>query len=257
MGLFQDQLETVDGGSVVNLRDFAGNGLTSTNNAGKQSLDVNITGGSSSAAVADKTTYTYGTTNFQSVGGVFQDTSPALTAGQSGAFRLTANRAIHLNLRDASGNELGATNAAGVFVRPGDGTNTQAYSATNEAFTQIRQGGNIATVNASGQLATADANSALINGKMSPATATLSQVAVAAVTTAVIAANAARKGLVIVNEGISIVKLAFAATATTTAYSYKLAANSTLELLDNRVPTGQISHIGSVATGNLVITEFT
>lgn len=70
----------------------AGTALTSTLISAKQSLDVNIAGGTISVGVADKTTFTYGTTTFEPIGGVFQDTSPALTAGQSGAARLTANR---------------------------------------------------------------------------------------------------------------------------------------------------------------------
>lgn len=61
------------------------------------------------SVVADKTTFTYGTSTFQPIGGVFQDTSPTLTAGQGGAVRLTAQRAVHSNLRDNSGNEIGVT----------------------------------------------------------------------------------------------------------------------------------------------------
>jgi hypothetical protein len=56
--------------------------------------------------VADKTAFTYGTSVEQPIGGVYQDTAPSLTAGTTGAVRLTANRAFHQNLRDASGNEL-------------------------------------------------------------------------------------------------------------------------------------------------------
>ena len=86
------------------LQDGAGNAITSTAGA----LDVNVASGSFSVStgVADKTAFTYGTTTFQNVGGVFQDTSPSLTAGQSGVGRLTANRGLHVNLRDALGNEL-------------------------------------------------------------------------------------------------------------------------------------------------------
>jgi hypothetical protein len=62
--------------------------------------------GSFSIGVNDKTAFTYGTSNEQTIGGVYQDTSPSLTAGQSGAIRLTANRAQHINLRDATGVEL-------------------------------------------------------------------------------------------------------------------------------------------------------
>lgn len=258
MGLAQDVREDINGNQYVNLQDGIGTAIQSTSASGLNGLAVYVTNPMSvSIGVADKTTYTYGTSSFEPVGGVFQDTSPTLTAGQSGAFRLTANRAVHTNLRTAAGVELGDSNADGLFVKPGDGTNTQAYSATSEAFTQLRQGGNVANVNASNQLQTADANSALINAKLSPATATLTQIAVALTTGVALASNAARKGALFVNDGLAIVKLAFAATATSTAYTIKLQANSTYEMTDSRVYTGVISFIGSLATGNLVITELT
>lgn len=89
----------------IKISDGSGTALTSTLIVAKQALDVNVAN-AISVGVADKTAFTYGTTTFLNVGGVFQDTSPSLTAGQSGALRLTANRAIHANLRDASGNAL-------------------------------------------------------------------------------------------------------------------------------------------------------
>lgn len=91
------------------LQDNSGTALSATGS----SLNVNITGGSTSAAVADKTSFTYGTTSETPIGGVYQDTSPSLTAGTTGTVRLTANRAFHINLRDASGNEkLGSSTSA-------------------------------------------------------------------------------------------------------------------------------------------------
>lgn len=72
------------------------------------SIKVNVTN-SFAAGVADKTTFTYGTSIVSAVGGAYQDTSPSLTAGQQGVARLTQNRAIHLNLRNDSGTEIGTT----------------------------------------------------------------------------------------------------------------------------------------------------
>lgn len=112
----------------LRLQDGSGNAISSTSGA----LNVNVTN-SFAAGVSDKSTFTYGTSIQNAIGGVFQDTSPSVTAGQGGAIRMTQFRAMHLNLRDSSGNELGNTNAAGIFVRPGDGTNTQGYTASNEA----------------------------------------------------------------------------------------------------------------------------
>lgn len=87
------------------VQDSSGTGITSTLNSGKQSLDVNVTS-AISVGVADKTSFTYGTTAELPIGGVYQDTSPTLTAGTTGAARLTQYRAFHFNLRDSSGNEL-------------------------------------------------------------------------------------------------------------------------------------------------------
>jgi hypothetical protein len=70
------------------------------------SIDVNITGGSLTLGSADKTAFTYGTTDQLTIGGVYQDGSATLTSGQSGAVRLTQYRAVPTNLRDSSGNEL-------------------------------------------------------------------------------------------------------------------------------------------------------
>ena len=54
----------------------------------------------------DKTAFVYGTTKEQTIGGVYQDTNPTLSAGTQGAVRLTGYRAFHVNLRDSSGNEI-------------------------------------------------------------------------------------------------------------------------------------------------------
>jgi hypothetical protein len=94
----QDALE-------VELQDGTGTPLTSTLLSSKQGLDVNVIN-SFASGIADKSSFTYGTTVENSVGGVYQDTSPTLSAGTQGAVRLTQYRAFHTNLRDSSGNEL-------------------------------------------------------------------------------------------------------------------------------------------------------
>lgn len=85
--------------------------LTRTTAGSKQALDVNLVN-ALSVGVADKTSFIYGTTTFLSVGGVYQDTSPTLTSGESGALRLTANRGVHVNLRDSAGTEIDSTDGA-------------------------------------------------------------------------------------------------------------------------------------------------
>lgn len=59
----------------------------------------------SGGGVADKSAFTYGVNNETPIGGVYQDALPTLSAGQTGAVRSTQYRALHVNLRDSSGNE--------------------------------------------------------------------------------------------------------------------------------------------------------
>lgn len=91
-----------------NLYDSSANGLTSTLLSGKRALDVNIANDTFQVDVGtpDESSFTYGSSIQQPVGGVFQDVSPGLTAGQTGVIRLTQNRAFHTNLRNTSGTEL-------------------------------------------------------------------------------------------------------------------------------------------------------
>lgn len=56
--------------------------------------------------VADESIFTFGTSLEQPIGGVYQDTNPTLSLGETGAVRLTEYRAFHVNLRDSSGIEI-------------------------------------------------------------------------------------------------------------------------------------------------------
>lgn len=107
------------------IQDNSGNGITSTTISSKQALDVNIAGGSISVGVADKTAFTYGTTTQQTIGGVFQDTSPTLIAGQEGALRLNGNRALHATFRDPT-TDVGITSASNGNATPNQMLHVQA-----------------------------------------------------------------------------------------------------------------------------------
>lgn len=99
--------------------------------------------------VADESGFTFGTSLEQPIGGVYQDTNPTLSPGQTGAVRLTEYRAFHTNLRDSSGNELGILSNP-LRIDP-TGTTTQPISVvtlplpTNAAK---ETGGNLASINA-------------------------------------------------------------------------------------------------------------
>ena len=74
-------------------------------------LKVNIKAGAGSGgtALADKAAFTEGTTSHTPIGGVYNETISAdPTEDQAAAVRITAKRAIHVNLRDSAGAELTA-----------------------------------------------------------------------------------------------------------------------------------------------------
>lgn len=89
-------------------------------------------GCSSSTAPADEAAFTAGTTPQSPIGGFFQTTATnnALTTGQMGAFQVTANRALFVNLRNASGTEIGTASNA-VRIDP-VGTTTQPTQDTSD-----------------------------------------------------------------------------------------------------------------------------
>jgi hypothetical protein len=257
MGLYQNVLESADGGVFINIRDAAGTGITSTLVSGKQALDVNVAN-SIMVGTPDETAFTYGTSNFQPVGGVFQDTSPGLSAGQSGAARLTQNRALHVNLRTPAGAAVGDLNSDGLWIRPGDGTNAQAYASSGEAFSTVRQGGNVANVNASNQLLTLEGNAGSILSLMTPTTGTITSVAVTATSATMLSLNTARKGWSAQNDTNKTIYIATNATSTSSAYSVRLAPNGYYESLGDRVYTGVLSVIGAASVaGNVTVTEYT
>lgn len=94
----------------VGLKDADGQGLTSTEVitgvTTHQALDVNIVSGTSTGS-SDISSFTYGDTVFQAVGGVFNDVGATVPPGFQAAVRITDQRALHTNLRDDLGQALG------------------------------------------------------------------------------------------------------------------------------------------------------
>lgn len=66
-------------------------------------------GGNGAGTIVDPTTFASGTSRLQPSGGLYQTsaTSNALTNGQMGMTQMTSFRATHVNLRDATGAEIG------------------------------------------------------------------------------------------------------------------------------------------------------
>jgi hypothetical protein len=158
-------------GSATYLGANVGGNLTGLTATGT-SLNVNITGGAGSGgtAMADSATFTFVTTQGTPAFGVFQTTATnnALTSGQAGAWQMTAQRAGFVNLRNASGTEIG-TSGAPVRVDP-TGTTTQPVSLTSTTITgtvAVTQSGtwNIGSITTLPALpANQSVNTAQING---------------------------------------------------------------------------------------------
>lgn len=144
----------------VTLTDGQQSGVQCTS-TGTIKTDASIT--STVGSYVDRGTFTYGSDKFNPTGGIYQDTSPTLTAGQVGVSRMTSQRALHVNLRDASGVEFATTsnplvitpsNAYGSFVF-GDVTLAATTLAKVERTAYTEQ-----TTNAQRSIASASASDA-------------------------------------------------------------------------------------------------
>ena len=89
-----------------------------------------------------------------------------------------------------------------------------------------------------------------------PSTAALTTVAASATSVSLLAANANRRQFFIVNNGSKTLYVAFAATATTGAFTFIISSNGTyISPVDGY--TGVISGIWNTANGNAQVTEIT
>jgi hypothetical protein len=87
-------------------------------------------------------------------------------------------------------------------------------------------------------------------------TATISTVVASASTAVILNANTSRKGMILYNDSASAMYLAYAATASTSAFTFKIPANSGFEM-PGPTYTGTLSAIWDSTTGNARITELT
>lgn len=94
----------------------------------------------------------------------------------------------------------------------------------------------------------------VVSQEKTSSTAVLTSVTASASTQQLVAANTARKKLIIFNDSSAILYVAFAATASLTAFTYKIAAGSSIEL-NLPIYPGVISGIWDSATGAARITE--
>jgi hypothetical protein len=116
----------------VNLGKLGGTALSGANvvDSGNTAFRVNcVVGCSASAGFTDNSAFTAGTTTETNLGGVFNDGLATLSSGNAAAARITAARALHVNLRNALGTEIG-TASNPVRADP-TGTTTQPVSVAS------------------------------------------------------------------------------------------------------------------------------
>lgn len=137
----------------------------------------------------------------------------------------------------------------------------------NTSLLALESGGNLATIvtrtpalgqaamSASSPVVIASNQSAVPVSSPTSGTATLSNVAASATSVSILASNTSRKGAIIQNDSSSAMYLAYAATASTTAYTVKIPANTGFEMPITPVYTGAMSAVWDTATGSARITE--
>lgn len=139
--------------SVIRLWDqtlTAGSQLITARGDLTNGMWVNCKSGCSGSSFPDNSAFTVGTTSITNDGGVFNDGLSAVTSGNSAAFRITNNRALHINLRNASGTEIGTSSNPVQVSLANTASNATAVKVDGSAVTQPVSGtvtANIGTTN--------------------------------------------------------------------------------------------------------------
>lgn len=195
--------------------------------------------------------------------------APSYTTAQSSALSLTLAGALRVD-GSASTQPVSGT----VTVVQPTGTNLHVVVDSSAlpsgaATSALQTAGNATLTTISGQLPAAlgpQASAASLSivpatgavfatAPAASTTGTITSVAGSASTGVLLASNSSRKGATLYNDSLTILYVAMAATASTTAFTYKLQPGSGIEVAFNY--TGVISGISSAALGSTRITEFT
>jgi hypothetical protein len=136
-------------GNVVRFTDASGNLITAGDNT-NNALRVNIVAGAGSGgtAMTDDAAFTPGSTSITPMGAMLDNTTPdSVDEGDGGVVRMSANRNLFINIRDAAGNERGvnvnassemlvnASQSGTWTVQPGNTANTTAWLVENAPST--------------------------------------------------------------------------------------------------------------------------
>lgn len=195
------------------------------------------------------------------------------TSGQAAELVMGATTTAAPTYTTATSNPLSLTTAGALRV-DGSGV-TQPISATSlplptgAATSALQTTGNSTLATISGQLPAAlgpqstagslsivPATGAVFSvSQTTSATGTLTSVSNSITSVTVLASNASRKGFIVYNDSLVVLYLAFAASATTSAFSAKLQPGAAYN--SDTLYTGVISGIASAASGSARVTEFT
>jgi hypothetical protein len=148
----------------------------------------------------------------------------------------------------------GAYGTAGIY----SGSAAPTLNAANGSL-YMRYDGSGSTLlyqNTSGASSSGNTWVPFVGGVMAGGTGTITSVGASVTSVVLHAASAARLGIIITNDSSANLYVAFAASATTSAYSVKLGPGAIYES-DAALYTGVITGIWDSATGNARITEVT
>lgn len=129
----------IQANASVNLNQVGGTALSAANvvDAANAAFKVNcVTGCTSGGSFTDNTAFTASTTAESNIGGVFNDGLTAVTSGNAAAARITNNRALHTNLRNAAGTEIGTAANPVQISLANTAANATAVKVDNSAVTQ-------------------------------------------------------------------------------------------------------------------------
>lgn len=222
------------------------------------SLAVTIASDQSALAITSAANYAQGATTAGEIGPLIQaavtTAAPTYTTATTNPLSLTTAGALRVD-----GSAVTQPISAAALPLPTGASTSALQTAGNATLTAI-SGQLPATL---GQKASAASFAVVIASDQSPipvtsslsTTAVITSVANSLSTGVLLASNTARRGFMIFNDSLAVVFVAFAATASTTAFSVKLQPGAEYEPgIDY---TGVISAISSLAVGACRITEFT
>lgn len=190
----------------------------STNLAGTLRVDATIASGTGGHAMTDKEAWTEGTTRHNPIGAVFNDVDAVgdPTEDQTGMLRMSANRGLHVSLRNAAGTEL-------------------ASAASHPSGSETA-------------LITRDVRTSLTGSGPTFAT-------VGVASAEVLAVNTSRKGAVFTNTSSNTISCALSATAVVNS-GITLLPGGTWTMDEYTYTTAAVNCIASAASSNLAIQSF-